>query len=169
MCKIRNSSVSRRCTPTNLDLYQCALGSKVQQQSRGHCQSCRPQVNQRNQTRPRRVDLTWVGPHSKFLYPIAGDAQQPPNLAQRNANMYPYFQFVNDQIVARLQELLSNTDTSFINQDHGISSLSLGQQTCICLTWISVEMSSTITGAFSMALCCTSTHGGELFVQAVSY
>ena len=48
--------------------------------------------------------------------------------------MYPNFQFVMDQIVASLQELLSNTDVSFLEKDSGTSSM--------------------ITGAFSMALCC---------------
>lgn len=48
--------------------------------------------------------------------------------------MYPYFQFVTDQVVSNLQQLLSNTDTSFLTKDMG-------------------PTTSTITGALSMALC----------------
>jgi transcription initiation factor TFIIH subunit 3 len=52
---------------------------------------------------------------------------------KRNANMYPHFQVVTDQIVSNLQKLLSSTDTEFLKKDMGSS--------------------PTITGALSMALC----------------
>ncbi|KAI8149159.1 TFIIH subunit Tfb4/p34 [Fennellomyces sp. T-0311] len=72
--------------------------------------------------------------HSKFLYPISDDEVSKHRVGgQRNANMYPNFQFVTDQIVASLQELLSDTDVSFLQKDSGTASM--------------------ITGAFSMALC----------------
>ncbi|KAI9492707.1 TFIIH subunit Tfb4/p34 [Zychaea mexicana] len=72
--------------------------------------------------------------HSKFLYPISDDEASKHRVSgQRDANMYPNFQFVTDQIVASLQELLSDTDASFLDKASGTSSL--------------------ITGAFSMALC----------------
>ncbi|KAI9313810.1 TFIIH subunit Tfb4/p34 [Dichotomocladium elegans] len=73
--------------------------------------------------------------HSKFLYPLSGDETviKPSTGQRRNANMYPNFQFVTDQIVESLQELFADTDVSFLKKDTGASSL--------------------ITGAFSMALC----------------
>ncbi|KAG0167965.1 RNA polymerase II transcription factor B subunit 4 [Apophysomyces sp. BC1015] len=67
--------------------------------------------------------------HSKFLYPLSNEEARNTNssyVSRRNANMYPNFQFVTDQIVARLQELLSETDISFMkgNMDiHRITKL----------------------------------------------
>ncbi|KAI8889870.1 transcription factor Tfb4, partial [Backusella circina FSU 941] len=73
--------------------------------------------------------------YSKILYPLPDN--EPPTLSingnVRNANMYPHFQVVSDQIVSNLQKMLSNTDTDFLKRDMGSS--------------------STITGALSMALC----------------
>ncbi|KAG1151252.1 hypothetical protein G6F38_001439 [Rhizopus arrhizus] len=74
--------------------------------------------------------------HSQFLYPLP-DNQEPAegaNFNKKDANVYPYFQFVTDQVVSNLQQLLSNTDTSFLTKDMG-------------------PTTSTITGALSMALC----------------
>ncbi|CAO3649380.1 unnamed protein product [Mucor fragilis] len=72
---------------------------------------------------------------SKILYPLADnqEATTSNNGNRRNANMYPHFQIVTDQIVSNLQKLLSSTDASFLNKDMGAS--------------------PTITGALSMALC----------------
>ena len=83
----------------------------------------------------RDLVLSTNNNYSKFLYPISDDEITKHRISgERNANMYPNFQFVMDQIVASLQELLSNTDVSFLEKDSGTSSM--------------------ITGAFSMALCC---------------
>ncbi|ORY95875.1 TFIIH subunit Tfb4/p34 [Syncephalastrum racemosum] len=73
--------------------------------------------------------------HSKFLYPIPGeDLHNPTHTSmRRNANMYPNFQFVMDQIVQSLQKLLSTVDISFLQKDTGTASM--------------------VTGALSMALC----------------
>ncbi|KAJ8660900.1 hypothetical protein O0I10_003545 [Lichtheimia ornata] len=76
--------------------------------------------------------------HSKFLYPLAGGEEATATAIskennKRNANMYPNFQFVTDQIVHSLQDLFRDTDVSFLEKDTGVSSM--------------------ITGAFSMALC----------------
>ncbi|KAG0194432.1 RNA polymerase II transcription factor B subunit 4 [Apophysomyces sp. BC1034] len=62
--------------------------------------------------------------HSKFLYPLSNEEARNTNssyVSRRNANMYPNFQFVTDQIVARLQELLSETDISFMKGNMGTS------------------------------------------------
>lgn len=77
--------------------------------------------------------------NSKFLYPLAGGEEATATAIskennKRNANMYPNFQFVTDQIVHSLQDLFRDTDVSFLEKDTGVSSM--------------------ITGAFSMALCC---------------
>ncbi|KAI8380774.1 TFIIH subunit Tfb4/p34 [Blakeslea trispora] len=72
---------------------------------------------------------------SQFIYPLA-DNQEPTmsvNGNKRNANMYPHFQIVTDQIVSNLQKILSSTNTEFHDQDLGAS--------------------TTMTGALSMALC----------------
>ncbi|KAI9021642.1 TFIIH subunit Tfb4/p34 [Phycomyces nitens] len=74
--------------------------------------------------------------HSKFLYPLPNEETfqiKKNNGNRRNANMYPNFQFVTDQIVSSLQELFANTDPSSLEQGTGTSSM--------------------VTGAFSMALC----------------
>lgn len=85
----------------------------------------------------------WISYHvcvySKFLYPLAGGEEATATAIskennKRNANMYPNFQFVTDQIVHSLQDLFRDTDVSFLEKDTGVSSM--------------------ITGAFSMALCC---------------
>lgn len=48
---------------------------------------------------------------SKFLYPLPHqeDEQMKNGIQKRNANMYPHFQIVTDQIVESIQELLSDT------------------------------------------------------------
>ncbi|KAI8335990.1 TFIIH subunit Tfb4/p34 [Choanephora cucurbitarum] len=72
---------------------------------------------------------------SQFIYPLP-DNQEPTmsvNGNKRNANMYPHFQVVTDQIVSNLQKILSSTNTEFQDQDMGAS--------------------TTMTGALSMALC----------------
>ncbi|OBZ86094.1 RNA polymerase II transcription factor B subunit 4 [Choanephora cucurbitarum] len=72
---------------------------------------------------------------SQFIYPLP-DNQEPTmsvNGNKRNANMYPHFQIVTDQIVSNLQKILSSTNTEFQDQDMGAS--------------------TTMTGALSMALC----------------
>ncbi|KAI8339486.1 transcription factor Tfb4-domain-containing protein, partial [Chlamydoabsidia padenii] len=75
------------------------------------------------------------GGHSKFLYPLPhreGQLQDAStNNSKRNANMYPHFQLVTDQIVEGLQDLLS--DTEILKKENFTSSMT--------------------TGAFSMALC----------------
>ncbi|KAL0085917.1 TFIIH subunit Tfb4/p34 [Phycomyces blakesleeanus] len=74
--------------------------------------------------------------HSKFLYPLPNEETvqiKSNNGSRRNANMYPNFQFVTDQIVSSLQELFANTDPSSLQEGPGTSSM--------------------VTGAFSMALC----------------
>lgn len=52
--------------------------------------------------------------HSKFLYPLPHQEGQllegSSSYSKRNANMYPHFQLVTDQIVEGLQDLLSDTD-----------------------------------------------------------
>lgn len=83
--------------------------------------------------------LMYTHIHSKFLYPLAGGEEATATAIskennKRNANMYPNFQFVTDQIVHSLQDLFKDTDVSFLEKDTGVSSM--------------------ITGAFSMALCC---------------
>ncbi|KAG1471286.1 hypothetical protein G6F56_002214 [Rhizopus delemar] len=68
--------------------------------------------------------------HSQFLYPLP-DNQTPTKSntnSQRDANIYPYFQFVTEQVVVNLQKLLTGT-------------------------MVSDTSASTITGALSMALC----------------
>ncbi|KAI7902307.1 TFIIH subunit Tfb4/p34 [Cokeromyces recurvatus] len=72
---------------------------------------------------------------SKILYPLPDDEEptMSVNGNKRNANMYPHFQVVTEQIVSNLQKLLSSTNTEFLNKDIGVS--------------------PTITGALSMALC----------------
>ncbi|KAF7730992.1 RNA polymerase II transcription factor B subunit 4 [Apophysomyces ossiformis] len=60
--------------------------------------------------------------HSKFLYPLPNEDVRSENNfpgSRRNANMYPNFQFVTDQIVASLQTLLSETDVSFLKGNMG--------------------------------------------------
>ncbi|KAI8072188.1 TFIIH subunit Tfb4/p34 [Gilbertella persicaria] len=72
---------------------------------------------------------------SKIVYPLP-DNQEPTmsvNGNKRNANVYPHFQVVTDQIVSNLQKLLSDTDTEFLKQDMGLS--------------------TAMTGALSVALC----------------
>lgn len=54
------------------------------------------------------------------------------NGSRRDANIYPIFQFVTEQVVSNLQKLF-NTDTDFLKRDAGSM--------------------PTITGALSMALC----------------
>ncbi|KAI8098794.1 TFIIH subunit Tfb4/p34 [Halteromyces radiatus] len=75
------------------------------------------------------------GGHSKFLYPLPHQEGLVPHVfngsSKRNANMYPHFQLVTEQIVEGLQDLLSDTD--ILQKDNYTSSM--------------------ITGAFSMALC----------------
>ncbi|CAO3607720.1 unnamed protein product [Cunninghamella blakesleeana] len=71
--------------------------------------------------------------HSKFLYPLPHqeDEHMKNGIQKRNANMYPHFQIVTDQIVESIQDLLSDTDV-------------LDKET---------YTTSMVTGAFSMALC----------------
>ncbi|KAI8060941.1 TFIIH subunit Tfb4/p34 [Gongronella butleri] len=76
--------------------------------------------------------------HSQFLYPHPHDAmlthpapQTTNGNSKRDANMYPHFQIVTDQIVQGLKDLLS--DTSVLQKESYTSSM--------------------ISGAFSMALC----------------
>ncbi|KAI8388390.1 TFIIH subunit Tfb4/p34 [Radiomyces spectabilis] len=71
--------------------------------------------------------------HSEFLYPVSHDVQSRDVQIKRNANIYPNFQFVADQIVSSVRELFSNADSSLLHKDMGASSM--------------------ITGALSMALC----------------
>ncbi|CAO3590773.1 unnamed protein product [Absidia cylindrospora] len=75
------------------------------------------------------------GGHSKFLYPLPHQEGQLLHVStsnsKRNANMYPHFQLVTDQIVEGLQDLLSDTD--ILKKENFTSSMT--------------------TGAFSMALC----------------
>ncbi|CEG76914.1 hypothetical protein RMATCC62417_11741 [Rhizopus microsporus] len=68
--------------------------------------------------------------HSKFLYPLHEEMSM--NGSRRDANIYPIFQFVTEQVVSNLQKLF-NTDTDFLKRDTGSM--------------------PTITGALSMALC----------------
>ncbi|CAO3649397.1 unnamed protein product [Cunninghamella echinulata] len=72
--------------------------------------------------------------HSKFLYPLPHQEHnhmENGTPQKRNANMYPHFQIVTDQIVESIQELLSDADI-------------LDKET---------YTTSMMTGAFSMALC----------------
>ncbi|KAI7870043.1 TFIIH subunit Tfb4/p34 [Spinellus fusiger] len=73
--------------------------------------------------------------YSKFLYPLPNEESQQiksSDSSRRNANMYPNFQFVTDQIVSSLKELFDHTDMTSL-QETGTASM--------------------VTGAFSMALC----------------
>ncbi|KAL1936603.1 hypothetical protein VTP01DRAFT_737 [Rhizomucor pusillus] len=72
--------------------------------------------------------------YSKFLYPTP-EGETQPTQSKRNANMYPNFQFVTEQIVTSLQKVLADTDTSFMESNAGASTM--------------------ITGALSMALSYT--------------
>ncbi|ORX61762.1 transcription factor Tfb4, partial [Hesseltinella vesiculosa] len=73
--------------------------------------------------------------HSKFLYPHPHeDMLAVPTTngqSKRDANMYPHFQIVTDQIVKGLKELLS--DTTITKEENYTMSM--------------------VTGAFSLALC----------------
>ncbi|KAI8969802.1 TFIIH subunit Tfb4/p34 [Pilobolus umbonatus] len=72
---------------------------------------------------------------SKILYPLP-DNEEPTlsvNGNKRNANMYPHFQEVTEQIVSNIQKLFSSTNTEFLDNDLGTS--------------------PTITGSLSIALC----------------
>ncbi|GAA5817587.1 hypothetical protein MFLAVUS_011135 [Mucor flavus] len=72
---------------------------------------------------------------SRILYPLADNEETTLSINgnKRNANMYPHFQVVTDQIVSNLQKLLSSTSVEFLKKDMGAS--------------------PTITGALSMSLC----------------
>ncbi|KAJ2961600.1 hypothetical protein NQZ79_g3178 [Umbelopsis isabellina] len=74
--------------------------------------------------------------HCKFLYPVTEDEEKrrkaDPSKNTRDANVYPNFKMVNDDIITSLRSLMQDTETPQGNMNDG---------------------TSMISGALSMALC----------------